>query len=115
MNGRVAALLNWDPGFNPEFTGRDNVRLGASLLGIPGSEVEAVYRRIVEFADIGEFIAQPVRTYSSGMAVRLAFAVAIHCRPEILLVDEALSVGDLAFRQRCFKKIGELRASLASP
>lgn len=111
VNGRIAALLELGSGFNPEFTGRDNVLLGASLLGVPGSEIEAVYRRVVEFADIGDFIKQPVRTYSSGMAVRLAFAVAIHCRPEILLVDEALSVGDLAFRQRCFQKIAELRQS----
>ena len=111
VNGRIAALLELGSGFNPEFTGRDNVLLGASLLGIPGSEIEEVYRRVIEFADIGDFISQPVRTYSSGMAVRLAFAVAIHCRPEILLVDEALSVGDLAFRLRCFQKIAELRQS----
>ena len=111
VNGRIAALLELGSGFNPEFTGRENVLLGASLLGTPGSEIEQVYRRAVEFADIGDFINQPVRTYSSGMAVRLSFAVAIHCKPEILLVDEALSVGDLGFRQQCLQRIDELRRS----
>lgn len=109
VSGRVAALLELGSGFNPEFTGRDNVLLGASLLGISGAEIEGLYERIVEFAGIGDFIHQPVRTYSSGMAVRLAFSVAIHCQPEILLVDEALAVGDLAFRQQCLQKMEELR------
>ncbi|MGC2661180.1 MAG: ABC transporter ATP-binding protein [Bryobacteraceae bacterium] len=109
VDGRVAALLELGSGFNPDFTGRDNALLGISLLGIVGSEASTVYRQVIEFADIGEFVDQPVRIYSSGMAVRLAFAVAIHCKPEILLVDEALSVGDLAFRTRCFQKVAELR------
>src|SRR5215469_7071756 len=110
MNGRVSALLELGAGFNPEFSGRDNVYLNASILGFNKRQIDRRYPEIEAFAEIGEFIDQPVKTYSSGMAVRLAFAVAIHVDPEILLVDEALAVGDIYFRQRCMRKVHELRA-----
>jgi ABC-type polysaccharide/polyol phosphate transport system ATPase subunit len=111
VHGRVAALLELGSGFNPEFTGKDNVYLNASILGLTQKEIDARYESIAAFAEIGSFIDQPVKTYSSGMTVRLAFAVAIHVDPEILLVDEALAVGDIYFRQRCMRKVHELRAS----
>jgi ABC-type polysaccharide/polyol phosphate transport system ATPase subunit len=109
VKGRVAALLELGSGFNPDFTGRDNVYLNAAILGLSRAETERRFRSIEEFAEIGEFLDQPVKTYSSGMAVRLAFSVAIHVDPEILLVDEALAVGDVYFRQRCLRKVHELR------
>ncbi len=108
--GRVSALLELGAGFNPEFTGRENVHLNASILGLSGGEIARRYPEIESFAGIGEFIDRPVKTYSSGMVVRLAFAVAIHVDPEILLVDEALAVGDAVFRRRCLRKVHELRA-----
>ncbi|HLG94789.1 MAG TPA: ABC transporter ATP-binding protein [Bryobacteraceae bacterium] len=111
VSGRVAALLELGTGFNPEFTGRDNVYVNAAILGLSRAEIDAKFPQIEEFAEIGDFIDQPVKTYSSGMAVRLAFAVAIHVDPEILLVDEALAVGDIYFRQRCLRKVHELRAN----
>ena len=110
VNGRISALLELGAGFNPEFTGRDNVYLNGAILGLATREVDSFYDSIVDFAEIGDFIHQPVKTYSSGMVVRLAFAVAIHVKPEILLVDEALSVGDIYFRQRCMRKVHELRS-----
>src|SRR6266436_6545858 len=110
VNGRVSALLELGAGFNPEFTGRDNVYLNGAILGLSTREIDARYRNIEEFAEIGDFINRPVKTYSSGMVVRLAFAVAINVDPEILLVDEALAVGDIYFRQRCMRKVHELRA-----
>ena len=106
-SGRVAALLELGAGFNPEFTGRENVYLNASILGIQSAEFESMYEKIVEFADIGAFIEQPVKTYSSGMFVRLAFAVQAHVCPEILIVDEALSVGDFFFQQKCIRFMRE--------
>ncbi len=109
VNGKVAALLELGSGFNPEFTGHDNVFLNGAILGMSKEEMVSLYDRIIEFAEIGDFIHQPVKTYSSGMVVRLAFAVAIHVNPEILLVDEALAVGDIYFRQRCLRKVHELR------
>jgi ABC-type polysaccharide/polyol phosphate transport system ATPase subunit len=109
VRGRVAALLELGSGFNPEFTGRDNVYLNSAILGLSRKEIDQRFQSIEEFAEIGDFIDQPVKTYSSGMAVRLAFAVAIHVDPHILLVDEALSVGDVYFRQRCMRKVHELR------
>ncbi|MBZ2184594.1 MAG: Wzt carbohydrate-binding domain-containing protein [Bryobacter sp.] len=109
VEGRVAALLELGSGFNPEFSGRDNVYLNAAILGLTHAETERRFHAIEEFAEIGDFLDQPVKTYSSGMAVRLAFAVAIHVDPEILLVDEALAVGDVYFRQRCLRKVHELR------
>lgn len=110
VNGRVAALLELGAGFNPEFSGRENVYLNAAILGISAREMDRKFTDIAAFAEIGDFIDQPVKTYSSGMIVRLAFAVAIHVDPEILLVDEALAVGDIYFRQRCLRKVHELRA-----
>jgi ABC-type polysaccharide/polyol phosphate transport system ATPase subunit len=109
VEGRVSALLELGAGFNPEFTGRDNVYLNGSILGLTKREIDRCYGNIAEFAEIGDFINRPVKTYSSGMVVRLAFAVAINVDPEILIVDEALAVGDLYFRQRCMRKVHELR------
>jgi lipopolysaccharide transport system ATP-binding protein len=109
INGRVAALLELGSGFNPEFSGRDNVYLNGAILGLSTKTMDSRFAEIETFAEIGDFINQPVKTYSSGMAVRLAFAVAIHLDPEILLVDEALSVGDVYFRSRCMRKVHELR------
>jgi lipopolysaccharide transport system ATP-binding protein len=110
VSGRVSALLELGAGFNPEFTGRDNVYLNGAILGFSKKEMEARFRDIEAFAEIGDFIERPVKTYSSGMLVRLAFSVAIHVDPEILLVDEALAVGDVYFRQRCMRKVHELRS-----
>ncbi len=110
VRGRVSALLELGSGFNPEFSGRDNVYLNGAILGLSTREVDQRYRDIIDFAEIGDFINQPVKTYSSGMIVRLAFAVAINVDPEILLVDEALAVGDIYFRQRCMRKVHELRS-----
>ena len=107
--GRVAALLELGAGFNPEFTGRENVFLSGLVYGIPEDVLKARYQDIVDFAEIGEHIDQPVKTYSSGMYVRLAFAVASFSDPEILVVDEALSVGDVYFQRKCFRRIDELR------
>lgn len=104
-NGRVAALLELGSGFNPEFTGRENVYMNASVLGLSNEEIDKRFGDIVAFADIGEFIEQPVKTYSSGMMVRLAFAVIAHVDADILVVDEALSVGDAVFTQKCMRFI----------
>lgn len=108
-HGRVAALLELGAGFNPEFTGRENVYLNGSILGLRREEVDARYDEIVSFADIGDFIEQPVKTYSSGMFVRLAFAVQACVEPDILVVDEALAVGDVFFRQKCYRRLAALR------
>lgn len=108
-SGRVAALLELGSGFNPEFSGRENVYLNGSILGLSKEEIDRRFDAIVNFADIGEYIDQPVKTYSSGMSVRLAFAVAINVDPEILIVDEALSVGDELFQRKCFSRIEEIR------
>jgi lipopolysaccharide transport system ATP-binding protein len=108
-HGRIAALLELGSGFNPEFSGRDNVYLNGAILGLSSKDMDRRLPEIEAFAEIGAFINQPVKTYSSGMVVRLAFAVAIHVDPEILLVDEALAVGDVYFRQRCMRKVHELR------
>lgn len=109
-HGRIAALLELGSGFNPEFSGRDNVYLNGAILGLSRQEMDRRFADIEAFAEIGDFINQPVKTYSSGMAVRLAFSVAIHVDPEILLVDEALAVGDVYFRQRCMRKVHELKS-----
>ncbi|MCU1326027.1 MAG: transporter related [Bryobacterales bacterium] len=109
-SGRVAALLELGAGFNNEFTGRENVYLNGAILGLTKRDMDARYGSIEEFAEIGDFIDRPVRTYSSGMVMRLGFAVAISVEPEILLVDEALAVGDTAFRRRCMRRIQQLRA-----
>ena len=108
-NGRVAALLELGSGFNPEFTGRENVFLNASMLGLKKEEIDARIDDILEFADIGDFVDQPVKAYSSGMAVRLAFAVIAHVSADILIVDEALSVGDVFFNQKCMRFINRFR------
>ena len=110
VHGRVSALLELGAGFNPEFSGRDNVYLNGAILGLSKRQIDERFPEIESFAEIGEFLDQPVKTYSSGMVVRLAFAVAIHVDPEVLLVDEALAVGDIYFRQRCMRKVHELRA-----
>jgi ABC-type polysaccharide/polyol phosphate transport system ATPase subunit len=110
VHGRVAALLELGSGFNPEFSGRDNVYLNGAILGLSSKEMDRRFPEIAAFAEIGDFMNQPVKTYSSGMVVRLAFSVAIHVDPEVLLVDEALAVGDIYFRQRCMRKVHELRA-----
>ncbi|MFB2981564.1 ABC transporter ATP-binding protein [Microseira sp. BLCC-F43] len=107
--GRIAALLELGSGFNPEFTGRQNVFFNGQLLGLSYQEIEARYDAIAAFADIGDFIDQPVKTYSSGMFVRLAFAVATSVDPDILVVDEALSVGDEAFQRKCFARIQAIK------
>ena len=107
--GRIAALLELGAGFNPEFTGRENVRLNGEILGLSRAEIDKAMPSIEAFADIGGFIERPVKEYSSGMYVRLAFATAIHVDPEILIVDEALAVGDAVFANRCVRKFQELR------
>ncbi len=109
VSGRISALLELGAGFNPEFSGRDNVFLNGSILGVERAEMEKRLDDILAFADIGHFIDQPVKTYSSGMYVRLAFAVAINVEPDILIVDEALSVGDIAFQAKCFAKFQEFQ------
>lgn len=108
-NGRIAALLELGSGFNPEFTGRENVYLNAAVLGLSNSEVDKRFEAIAAFADIGSFMEHPIKTYSSGMAVRLAFATAIHVEPDILIVDEALAVGDTAFQQKCLNRIRQMQ------
>lgn len=108
--GRIGALLELGSGFNPEFTGHENVYMNAAILGLSRSEVDERYDDITAFADIGEFIHQPVKTYSSGMIVRLAFAVQAMVDPDILIVDEALAVGDERFQRKCFARLDELKA-----
>jgi lipopolysaccharide transport system ATP-binding protein len=108
-HGRIAALLELGSGFNPDFTGRENVYLNAAVLGLSLDEINKRYDDIVDFADIGEFINQPVKTYSSGMVVRLAFAVQSQIEPDILIVDEALSVGDVKFQAKCFDRLRQLK------
>ncbi len=109
IQGRVAALLELGTGFNPEFTGRENVYLNAAILGLDDTEIEHYLPEILAFADIGDFIDQPVKTYSSGMAVRLAFAVIAHVRADILVIDEALAVGDVFFVQKCMRFLREFK------
>ncbi|MES1180991.1 MAG: ABC transporter ATP-binding protein, partial [Verrucomicrobiota bacterium] len=111
IQGKVAALLELGSGFNPEFTGRENVYLNGAVHGFSRVEMDAKYPEIEAFADIGSFIDQPTKTYSSGMTVRLAFAVAINTAPDILIVDEALSVGDVFFQQKCFEQIRKTLAA----
>ncbi len=105
IRGRIAALLELGAGFNPEFTGRENVLMNGAILGLSRDEINERFDRIVAYAAIGDFIDQPVKTYSSGMYVRLAFAIAVHVNPEILVIDEALAVGDARFQQKCLATI----------
>ncbi|MHB8978796.1 MAG: ABC transporter ATP-binding protein [Trichloromonadaceae bacterium] len=107
--GRIAALLELGSGFNPEFTGRENVYMNAAVLGLSKDEIDARYDDIIAFADIGDFVEQPVRCYSSGMLVRLAFAVQAQVNPDILIVDEALAVGDVKFQAKCFERLRQLK------
>lgn len=109
VNGRISALLELGAGFNMEYTGIENIYLNGTMIGFSREEIDAKMQDILDFADIGEFVNQPVKTYSSGMFVRLAFAVAINIEPEILIVDEALSVGDVFFQSKCFKKFEEFK------
>ena len=109
VSGRLAALLELGAGFNPAFSGRENVYLNAALLGISREEVEERFEDIVEFAGIGEFVEHPVSTYSSGMYVRLAFATAVNTDPDVLIVDEALAVGDIRFQRKCFRRFQEMQ------
>ena len=109
VNGRISALLELRSGFNKEMTGRENIRYKALTMGIPKAEIEKAMDDIIEFADLGEHINEPFRTYSSGMKARLGFAVAVNINPDILIVDEALSVGDSVFRMKCINKMNEFR------
>ena len=110
VNGKLAALLELGSGFNPDFTGRENVYLNGSILGFSKDQMDERIDEIIAFADIGEHLEQPVKTYSSGMYVRLAFAVQACVQPDVLIVDEALSVGDEKFQRKCFDYIERLRA-----
>ena len=109
VNGRVSSLLELGTGFNPELTGEENIYFNGSLMGLTQDEIDKVKDNIIEFADIGEFINQPVKSYSSGMYARLAFAVAININPDILIVDEILSVGDVGFQKKCMDKFNEFK------
>lgn len=109
VNGRISALLELGAGFNMEYTGIENIYLNGTMIGFTKEEIDAKLESILDFADIGDFVYQPVKTYSSGMFVRLAFAVAINIEPEILIVDEALSVGDVFFQMKCFHKFEEFK------
>lgn len=110
VNGKVSALLELGAGFNMEYTGLQNIYLNGSMMGYRKEEMEPKVKQVMDFADIGDFINQPVKTYSSGMFARLAFAVAINVEPDILIVDEALSVGDVFFQNKCYRKFEELRS-----
>jgi len=110
VEGRVAALLELGSGFHPDLTGVENLRLNASLLGLSRRRTEEVSGAIGAFADIGDFLREPLRTYSTGMLMRLAFAIAIHVDPDILIVDEVLAVGDQAFQAKCFERIRQFKA-----
>jgi len=109
VNGRIAALLELGSGFHPDLTGRENIRMNASLLGFTKKETEDLFDSIVDFSGVAEFIDEPLRTYSSGMVLRLAFSVAVNVDPDVLLVDEILAVGDQSFQSRCLDRIRTLR------
>ena len=109
VNGRIAALLELGSGFHPDLTGAENVRVNASLIGLSRRRTAELFDQIVDFAEIGDFIGEPLRTYSTGMIMRLAFSVAINMDPEILLIDEVLAVGDQAFQAKCFERIHRFR------
>ncbi len=111
VRGRVSALLELTSGFDPELTGRENIFLKGQLMGLKDKEIKALENPIIEFAELGDYIDQPIRTYSSGMKSRLGFAINANIKPEILIVDEALSVGDASFRKKCVKKVNEIMES----
>jgi lipopolysaccharide transport system ATP-binding protein len=111
VSGQLAALLELGSGFHPDLTGAENVHLNASLLGFTRARTNALFDSIVEFSGVGEFINEPLRTYSTGMMLRLAFSVALNLEPRILIIDEILAVGDQAFQEKCFEKILEFRHS----
>jgi teichoic acid transport system ATP-binding protein len=108
VNGRVSALLELTTGFDPEFTGRENIYLKGQLMGLSDEEISKLEPTIIDFAELGDYIDQPVRTYSSGMTARLGFSINANIEPEILVIDEALSVGDMKFREKCQEKIDEI-------
>ena len=108
VNGRVSALLELTAGFDPEFTGRENIYFRGQLFGMSNAEIKELEAEIVDFADLNDYIDQPVRTYSSGMKARLGFAINVSIKPEILIVDEALSVGDSEFKKKCLEKINQI-------
>lgn len=110
VHGRVSALLELTAGFDPEFTGRENIYFRGQLLGMTNEEVQKLEPVVEQFAELGDYMDQPVRTYSSGMKARLGFAINVNIEPEVLIVDEALSVGDVSFRKKCLKKVKELIA-----
>ena len=109
VNGRVAALLELGAGFHPDLTGAENVRLNAALLGISRARMKSAFEQIVDFSELAEFMDEPLRTYSTGMAMRLAFSIAVNVDPDILLIDEVLAVGDQAFQAKCFDKVLDFR------
>jgi ABC-2 type transport system ATP-binding protein len=109
VNGRVSTLLELGAGFHPDYTGRENIFLNASILGFSRKDIKEQLDDIIAFADLGDFIDNPVRNYSTGMYMRLGFSVAVHVKPDILLVDEVLAVGDLAFQDKCMQKIKEMQ------
>jgi len=109
IKGQVAALLELGAGFHPEFTGRRNIYLNAALLGVPDANIADIEKQIIEFSELGDFIDRPVKTYSSGMYVRLAFSIATMVNPDVLVIDEALSVGDIAFQKKCVERMNEFR------
>jgi lipopolysaccharide transport system ATP-binding protein len=109
VNGRISALLELGAGFHPEFKGRDNVYMNGAIMGLSRKEMDERFQAIADFAEIGDFMEQPMKTYSSGMYIRLAFACAVSIAPDILIVDEALAVGDAYFQQKCKQKIMEFR------
>jgi len=111
VNGKISPLIELGAGMHPELTGRENIFLNGSILGLSQKEIKQKYQSIVDFAEIQEFIDQPVKHYSSGMYMRLAFAVAVHVHPDILIIDEILSVGDSAFQKKCFAKMEEFKKS----
>jgi len=111
VHGRVAALLELGSGFNPDFTGRENVYMNGAILGLSREEIDRRFDAIADFADIGDFIDQPTKTYSSGMLMRLAFSVSVNVDPDVLIVDEALSVGDMAFQYKCMERLERLTKS----
>lgn len=110
-NGKLTSLLELGAGFHPDFTGRENIYFNASIFGLTASEIDSRVNEIIEFSELGEFIDSPVRTYSSGMYMRLAFSVAINVDADILLIDEILAVGDQHFQDKCFSKLEELKNS----